>query len=113
MTGFPHVWLACLLFTHLNVRCFQDLGKAKGDRLLYDNVNFSLPRGGVVGIIGANGVGKVRKFYTQCGRVYYVYARIPEQEMKRAGHQSEHFKLVFNGKPWAATIDILTCVCFS
>ncbi|CAM9243708.1 unnamed protein product [Discosporangium mesarthrocarpum] len=36
----------------------KDLGKGVGDRLLYDNVNFDLPRGGVVGIIGANGVGK-------------------------------------------------------
>ncbi|CBJ27386.1 ABC transporter ATP-binding protein [Ectocarpus siliculosus] len=36
----------------------EDLGKAKGKRLLYDGVNFCLPRGGVVGIIGANGVGK-------------------------------------------------------
>ncbi|CAM9699467.1 unnamed protein product [Ascophyllum nodosum] len=36
----------------------KDLGKAKGQRLLYDKVNFTLPRGGVVGVVGANGAGK-------------------------------------------------------
>jgi sulfate-transporting ATPase len=38
------------------------LSKGYGDRLLMDNVNFSLPRGGIVGIIGGNGAGKTTLF---------------------------------------------------
>ena len=39
-------------------------GVAKGfdDRLLYENMEFNLPRGGIVGIIGANGAGKTTLF---------------------------------------------------
>lgn len=33
-----------------------------GDRLLMQNVNFSLPRGGIVGVIGGNGAGKTTLF---------------------------------------------------
>ena len=36
----------------------EDLGKGYGDRRLIDDLTFSLPRGGIVGIIGPNGVGK-------------------------------------------------------
>jgi ATP-binding cassette ChvD family protein len=36
--------------------------KAYGDRLLMDNVNFLLPRGGIVGVIGPNGAGKTTLF---------------------------------------------------
>jgi ATP-binding cassette ChvD family protein len=35
-----------------------NLGKGYGDRLLFENVNFRLPAGGIVGIIGPNGAGK-------------------------------------------------------
>ncbi len=38
------------------------LRKAYGDRLLIDNLNFSLPKGGIVGIIGPNGAGKTTLF---------------------------------------------------
>ncbi|MBL4639642.1 MAG: energy-dependent translational throttle protein EttA [Kordiimonadaceae bacterium] len=40
----------------------QGLTKAFGDKLLFDNLEFSLPPGGIVGIIGANGAGKTTLF---------------------------------------------------
>src|SRR5690242_11252828 len=40
----------------------EGLSKAFGDRLLYENVNFILPPGGIVGVIGPNGAGKTTLF---------------------------------------------------
>ncbi len=38
------------------------VAKAYGDRLLFENLNFRLPRGGIVGVIGPNGAGKTTLF---------------------------------------------------
>jgi ATPase subunit of ABC transporter with duplicated ATPase domains len=38
------------------------LTKAFGDRLLLDDLSFTLPRNGIVGVIGPNGVGKTTLF---------------------------------------------------
>jgi ATP-binding cassette ChvD family protein len=38
------------------------LSKAYGEKLLFDNLNFNLPQGGIVGIIGPNGAGKTTLF---------------------------------------------------
>ena len=40
----------------------EGLRKVFGDRLLFDNVSFSVPKGAIVGIIGANGMGKSTLF---------------------------------------------------
>jgi len=38
------------------------ISKKFGDKLLYENMTFSLPRGGIVGVIGPNGAGKTTLF---------------------------------------------------
>jgi ATP-binding cassette ChvD family protein len=44
------------------------LKKAYGDNLLYENLSFNLPKGGIVGIIGPNGAGKTTLFRLLTGR---------------------------------------------
>ncbi len=45
----------------------KKLRKGFGDRVLIDNLSFSLPRNGIVGVIGPNGVGKTTLFKTIVG----------------------------------------------
>jgi sulfate-transporting ATPase len=40
----------------------KNVRKSFGDKLLFENLTFSLPRGGIVGVIGPNGAGKTTMF---------------------------------------------------
>jgi energy-dependent translational throttle protein EttA len=46
----------------------SDLAKSYGDRLLIDGLSFTLPPGGIVGVIGANGAGKTTLFRMLIGQ---------------------------------------------
>jgi energy-dependent translational throttle protein EttA len=47
----------------------QNVTKAYGDKLLFDNLTFSLPPAGIVGVIGPNGAGKSTLFKLITGQV--------------------------------------------
>ena len=51
-----------------NVIEAKGIRKAYGNKLLYDNLNFTLPQAGIVGIIGPNGAGKTTLFKMILGR---------------------------------------------
>jgi ATP-binding cassette ChvD family protein len=57
----------------------EHLFKGYGDRLLIEDLNFSLPRGGIVGVIGANGAGKTTLFRMITGQ------EKPDQGVLRVG----------------------------
>lgn len=57
-----------------NVIEANGVAKGYGDKLLYDNLNFTLPQAGIVGIIGPNGAGKTT-----------IFRMIMEQEKPDAG----------------------------
>ena len=46
----------------------NNISKSYGDKLLYENLSFRLPRGGIVGVIGPNGAGKTTLFRLITGK---------------------------------------------
>jgi ATP-binding cassette ChvD family protein len=47
---------------------FEGVTKSFGDRLLFENLNFTVPRGAIVGIVGPNGAGKTTLFRLLTGQ---------------------------------------------
>jgi energy-dependent translational throttle protein EttA len=64
----------------------KGISKAYGDNVLYENVNFSLPKGGIVGVIGPNGAGKTTMFRMIIGKEKPDAGAIKVGETVRLGY---------------------------
>jgi ATP-binding cassette ChvD family protein len=64
----------------------RNLKKGYGDNLLIDNLNFTLPRGGIVGVIGPNGAGKTTLFRMIMGVEQPDAGTLRIGETVRVGH---------------------------
>jgi sulfate-transporting ATPase len=66
----------------------DQVAKAYGDKLLYDDLSFRLPPGGIVGVIGPNGAGKttlMRMIVTEAGRATADEETHPDDGALRVG----------------------------
>jgi sulfate-transporting ATPase len=66
------------------------LSKSYGDRLLFENLSFSLPPGGIVGVIGANGAGKTTLFRMITGQENPDQGSLKLGETVVLGHVDQH-----------------------
>jgi energy-dependent translational throttle protein EttA len=76
---------------------FNGVSKAFGDRLLIDNLSFSIPPGAIVGIIGPNGAGKSTLFRMIQGKEQPDSGRID------IGHRSKSPRSTNRAKAWKTT----------
>jgi len=88
----------------------QGVSKSFGDKLLYENVNFSLPPAGIVGIIGPNGAGKTTMFKLITGQLQpdsgnfevgeTVKLAYVDQEHNQLMAEKSVFETVSDGNDW-------------
>jgi ATPase subunit of ABC transporter with duplicated ATPase domains len=84
-----------------------------GDRLLYENLNFSLPQGGIVGIIGPNGAGKTTLFRLIMNELQPLSGSFEIGETVKISYVDQAhsildpektvFELITNGDEWIET----------
>lgn len=68
---------------------FEGVAKAYGDKLLYQNLSFELPRGGIVGIIGPNGAGKTTLFRMISGQEAPDAGKVTIGETVKLGYMEQ------------------------
>ena len=70
----------------------QHVAKAFGEKLLFDDLNFTLPRNGIVGVIGPNGAGKTTLFKMIMGLESIDKGNFEVGETVRVGYADQNHK---------------------
>jgi len=83
----------------------KNLTKAYGDKLLFENLSFSLPRGGIVGVIGPNGAGKTTLFLMITGLVKPDSGTFNVGETVKLGYVDQDRTLDGNKTVWEEISD--------
>lgn len=72
-----------------NVLTTEDIAVGYGDKILASNINISLHRGGVLGIIGGNGTGKTTLLRTLLGEIREIEGRVVWGTKTNIGYYSQ------------------------
>ncbi|MDO8547808.1 MAG: energy-dependent translational throttle protein EttA [Nitrospirales bacterium] len=83
----------------------KDLSKAYGEKVLFENLTFSLPRGGIVGVIGPNGAGKTTLFRMIVGKEKPDNGSIKVGETVTTGYVDQDRTLDGNKTVWEVLSD--------
>lgn len=82
-----------------------NLSKSYGDSLLFDNLSFSLPKGGIVGVVGPNGVGKSSLFKIIAGLVKPDTGTLTLGETVTLGYVDQNREIDGNLNVWECISD--------
>jgi energy-dependent translational throttle protein EttA len=82
-----------------------NLSKCYGDSLLFDNLSFSLPKGGIVGVVGPNGAGKSTLFKIIAGLVKPDTGTLTLGETVTLGYVDQNREIDGNLNVWECISD--------
>jgi len=82
-----------------------NLSKSYGDCLLFDNLSFSLPKGGIVGVVGPNGAGKSTLFKIIAGLVKPDTGTLILGETVKLGYVDQNREIDGNLNVWECITD--------
>jgi energy-dependent translational throttle protein EttA len=82
-----------------------NLSKSYGDCLLFDNLSFSLPKGGIVGVVGPNGAGKSTLFKIVAGLVKPDTGTLTLGETVTLGYVDQNREIDGNLNVWECISD--------
>src|SRR5437899_3870951 len=83
----------------------KHMSKSYGDRLLFENLSFNLPWGGIVGVIGPNGAGKTTLFKLIVGKEKADAGSIRVGETVKIGYVDQERALDGNKTVWEVIAD--------